>query len=493
MLFRRFSFVLLIAGFFAFCLPVGASAEVAGADVCPGYAEPASMGDSVAEAVEFPYFPATTPQRYSSGAVLRPADQVTYPGRRPVVILQHGLGQDSCTLWWAAQYLAGHGFVAAVFDTLEDPVLPEDPDFPYLVNWATVAIQAEVSVVHFLETDPVASTYANTDQLGLAAYDEGAVVASAIDTGIHETPVYGLGIDAIVSMSNLRSRLTGDPGGTGMQCFGEPQGYFVPVTPALGFAEDEPCSGLASVFDPDIKLGGWRTWRSYGFPTAEIVLRGARHIDFADQNGDETFWKDAGHYTTAWFRRWLDLDPSQDQVLLSPTLNGRPTVDALSETFQSAAFLPPVTDTDDLTCDLGGSCLKAVLPDPKPDPEPDPDPEPVPAGPAKLRTWLKLDRRKVKPGGIVRAVLTVRNRGESAGTGRLCLKPGPLKTNKRRCRKLSPVKPGGSRKFHYRMRAANSLKPGHRFAIGHTLKADGVSAGSNSSIKVIRAHRARRS
>ena len=463
----------LLAGF----SPGGsASAAVAGDDICPGRAEPTSMGDSIAQAVDFPYVPATSPQRFYEGAILRPADTATYPGKRPPVVLQPGLGQDKCTLWWAAQYLAGHGFVVTVHDTPENPVLEEDPPFYAVVEWIQVAIQGDVAVVDFLKADPAASQYAEIERLGFGGYDEGALVSSVIDTDLLEDEKTELGIDAIVSFNNLRSRLTGDVSGNGLQCFGEPQGFFIPVSPALGFAEDEPCDGLPTVLDPGIKLGGWATWRSFAFPTMEIVLRGSVHEDFADGNGGEAFWKDAGHYSAAWFRRWLGPDPAQDQVLLSPTLNGRPTVDALSQTFQSAAYLPPAADTDDFTCYLGGTCLKPAPPGPDPDPDPDPDPKPYVKKPS-LETGVGGPLRAVRPGSVFRLTLSIHNRGDGPALNtRVCLEGRNARPLGCRCRNLGLIPARAKMTRHYRFRVLKNTKPG-RFAAG-IIKIEGGGRGS---------------
>ncbi len=96
------------------------------------------------------------------------------------------------------------------------------------------------------------------------------------------------------------------------------------MTPALGFAEDEPCDGLPEVFDPSIKLGGWNAWRGYGMPSMEVVLRGIEHDDFAGEIGGNQVWADLDHYTASWFQRWLAGGIFQTGALLTETLNGRP-------------------------------------------------------------------------------------------------------------------------------------------------------------------------
>mgnify|MGYP002633502999 CR=1 FL=1 len=184
-----------------------------GEDICSGQLQPALMGDAVAESVQCPNVPAASPQRYYDGAVLRPADRVAFPGARPVVVLQPGLSQNKCTLWWAAQYLAGHGFVTVVHDT-PDPGFPEDPDFYEVVEWANVAIDEDAAVAEYLALD--ATAYADVGRLGFAGYEEGAVFASTIDTPILADQQTDLGIDAIVRFNNLRYRLTGDLSGNGL-------------------------------------------------------------------------------------------------------------------------------------------------------------------------------------------------------------------------------------------------------------------------------------
>ncbi len=41
----------------------------------------------------------------------RPANLSVFSGRRPIVVLGHGLGGDRCKLSWIARDLAGHGYI----------------------------------------------------------------------------------------------------------------------------------------------------------------------------------------------------------------------------------------------------------------------------------------------------------------------------------------------------------------------------------------------
>ena len=73
------------------------------------------MGESVSETVSIPSLTQPGGITQFTGTILRPADQTAFPGPRPVVLLQHGLGGNQCAQWWTAQDLAGHGYIALVW------------------------------------------------------------------------------------------------------------------------------------------------------------------------------------------------------------------------------------------------------------------------------------------------------------------------------------------------------------------------------------------
>lgn len=108
------------------------------------------MGDSIVAQVQFPYSPAPDPMRYYEGAILRPADtQVLYPGsHQSYSSSTAGAAADMCSLWWVAQYLAGHGFVATIHETpfFGDPTIffiRVLEDMPRIIN-------ADLAVIDYL-------------------------------------------------------------------------------------------------------------------------------------------------------------------------------------------------------------------------------------------------------------------------------------------------------------------------------------------------------
>ena len=93
----------------------GSAAPAQAADPCPSQPHFDWMGASVSETVSIPSLAQPNGITAYDGTIVKPADNVAFPGTRPVVLIQHGLGGNQCGLWWIAQELAGHGYIAVVW------------------------------------------------------------------------------------------------------------------------------------------------------------------------------------------------------------------------------------------------------------------------------------------------------------------------------------------------------------------------------------------
>src|SRR5687768_10064065 len=91
--------------------PAGATA----ASPCDGQPRFDWMGESTSTTISIPSLTQPSGITAYEGTILKPADDAAFPGRRPVVLLQHGLGGNQCAQFWTARDLAGHGYVAVVW------------------------------------------------------------------------------------------------------------------------------------------------------------------------------------------------------------------------------------------------------------------------------------------------------------------------------------------------------------------------------------------
>ncbi len=266
------------------------------------------------------------------GTILAPADGAAFPGARPVVLIQHGLGGNQCANWWTAQDVAGHGYVAMVW-TAPQGSSPTDA----FAN----AVDAMRSALAFTRT--AANPYsAQTDagNVALAGHSLGSIVAGYVqqdpDPGIH----------ALIALDTLRRWLNGDPGGAVFECTAAQNVEITPRVPALGFAKDQPCDARPDYAPLDLKLAGFLHWREAGMPAMELDMAGYNHLDFATP-GSEDKHRVLSYFIGAWLDRWLQDDGSADQRLLADTVLGMPTASLLSTQFHSGAFLPGKVDSTD--------------------------------------------------------------------------------------------------------------------------------------------------
>lgn len=291
------------------------------------------MGSSDGQDITIPSL--TSPNAITSydGFIFRPTDTVAYPGPRPVVVLQHGLGGSKCGLYWLARLLAGHGYVTL---TWTSPKQGND-DAGSFIN----GLDATRSAIAFAKApaNPFSAT-SDGSRIGVGGHSMGSIIASYVQQDPDSS------VRAIVALDNLRRWVKGDPGAAAQDCLGGQGGEITPRVPALGFAKDETCAALPDVNPPELKEAGFEQWRAYGVPSMELVMRGFVHGDFA-QGGDERKHKLISHYVLAWFQRWISDDPSALNDLLATEVEGEQTASILSTQFRSGAYLPPMVDTSD--------------------------------------------------------------------------------------------------------------------------------------------------
>jgi pimeloyl-ACP methyl ester carboxylesterase len=323
--------VLLLIGLVAGAL-FGPPSTASAANPCPAQAHYQWMGDSASETVAIPSL--THPDGIASyaGTIARPVDQAAYPGTRPLVLLQHGLGGNQCAQWWTAQDLAGHGYVAVVWTA------PQGASTTAAFLHAVDAMRSSLAFVRTPE-NPYAA-FSDTTRIALAGHSLGSIVASFVQQDGDP------GVRAIVALDTLRRWVTGDPGGAVFECT-PPQGLEItPRVPALGFAKDQPCNARPDYAPADLKLPGFSRWRGAGVPAVELVMAGYDHLDFASP-GSEAKHRDLAYFIEGWLARWLLDDPAGEQRLFAETVDGRPIEELLSTTFLSGAYLPWRVDSAD--------------------------------------------------------------------------------------------------------------------------------------------------
>jgi hypothetical protein len=323
---------LALMGLLAVGALLGAPSTASAANPCPAQPHFQWMGDWVAETVTIPSL--TRPGGISSyaGTIARPADQVAYPGARPVVLLQHGLGGNQCAQWWTARDLAGHGYVAVVWSAPQGG----SPTAAFLN-----AVDAMRSARAFVRTpqNPYA-TSSDTTRMALAGHSLGSIVASFVQQD--DDP----GVRAIVALDTLRRWALGDPGGAVFECSSPPTLENTPRVPALGFAKDEPCDTRPNYAPADLKLPGFLHWRAANVPVVQLVMAGFNHLDFATP-GSEAEHRDLAYFIEGWLARWLHDDPAGEERLFAEAVDGRPIEDLLSTRFLSGAYLPGLVDSVD--------------------------------------------------------------------------------------------------------------------------------------------------
>ncbi len=311
-----------------------------------GYAALATSFSSVQLDPSTPdYNQAVVPASFD-GTLLRPSDTQTYPGKRPVVIIEHGEAGDQCNMWWLAHALSGAGYVT---------LLVQQPKISPASTEGT-SIVAMVSALQFIESpDNPYSYYIDTSRIGLSGHSEGATSAAYVQ-GL---PLAS-SVRAIVAFDNLKHYVQGDTGSALIECIAPKKYPVTPTVPALGFAQDMSCVAKLAANGPDIKESGWSWWLQSAQPSIELVMKGFSHLTFTDTivvGGNSQQLQTLATYTQAWFDRWIQGDTSADQTLLSCTVVNQNTVDVLSTKYLSGAYLPSQgTQTSDFRTLLQQTC-----------------------------------------------------------------------------------------------------------------------------------------
>jgi pimeloyl-ACP methyl ester carboxylesterase len=314
-------------------LPSVAGSSRAASSPCPFEHAFTQPGKSV-------FLPVTVPPGYP-GTMYRPSNTAAYPGHRPAIVLAHGNGGNQCALAWAARLLAAHGYVTLTFTrpTTEPTMLQKVVAHTLAVRKAAAYLRSPANPWH---------AFIDPTRLGLAGHSLGA---RAVSSAQQATP----GVKAIVALDNLMGFQLGDPG-IPLVCTGPPTGPLTPRVPALGFASDVPCLSDPAITD---KLSGFRTWKTHGKPSMELVMRGFTHPDFTGQFPNTPAnavrvqkLRRTGYYMLAWFDRWLGGNATATTRLLSHTPLGVPVAQMFSArpaaAYRSAGFIPGAIDCDDL-------------------------------------------------------------------------------------------------------------------------------------------------
>lgn len=294
---------------------------------CPSAPHYSWMGTDVEQAVSI-----TTPDATDAGEVFRPAATTAYPGRRPGIIIMHGLGGSQCDVWWAARDFAGHGYSVLTFTSKQ-------------FQPATYYRDAQSALQFLAGSENPYAAYTDPSRLGAAGHSQGAIIAAMLqaDPANH--------ISAIVGFDNLHKYETNDPGGAELcaPTLKESQ-PITPRVPALGEAEDRACTSAPQDTAPAVKETGWSWWRSAHMPTIVVDIAGTQHLDWADPDSEvnPNLIHVFAYYAQAWFDRWLLHQPGAQARLLAPTVLGEPVPQLLSTHYLSGAYLPGVIDTSDL-------------------------------------------------------------------------------------------------------------------------------------------------
>jgi pimeloyl-ACP methyl ester carboxylesterase len=318
-------------------LAVAAAAPSAASAASPCDGQPAFdwMGASESATVSIPSLSQPHGITAYDGTILKPADAGAFPGPRPVVLLQHGLGGGQCALFWTARDLAGHGYVAIVWTA------PQGADEVDAFVNALDAMRSAVVFVRGASNPYLAST--DGSRMALGGHSLGSIVSGFVQQDSDP------GVRALIALDTLRRWVNGDPGGAVFECAADQALEITPRVPALGFAKDEPCNARPDHAPPDLKLAGFDWWRDHEVPVVELVMAGYTHSDFGTP-GSEAKHRELARFIEAWLARWLmDDDEALDAFF------GRGSEGLLSTRFLSGAYLPGEVDSRDFRAFLADS------------------------------------------------------------------------------------------------------------------------------------------
>ena len=311
-------------------LPASAAAKPPGDEPCAKQKSFGWMGDWEVDKVTIPSLTNPNGVQNYDGLIRRPRNTIAFPGKRPVVLLQHGLGGNECSLSWIARDLAGHGYVTMTWRS------PKENESGKSLANAIDATRSGVSFARGPENPFLSVT--DTTRTALGGHAMGATVASGLQGEA------ALGIDAVIALDNLVRVTIGDPGAATNDCDDTPFGQVTPTAPAIGFASDTPCKARQDYRPQTLKQPGFLHWREAKVPAMDLVMAGFTPGDFG-AGGTKSQYKKLSHYTRAWLWRYVFDDKDAVQQLLIKEVEGQPTQNLLSTQFFSAAYLPGVVTT----------------------------------------------------------------------------------------------------------------------------------------------------
>jgi dienelactone hydrolase len=250
-----------------------------------------------------------------------PKPESGYPG---VVITDGSVQGYQHLYFWAAEDLASNGYVAMTYDVqgqgdsdlAGDDCPGECTGVPFQQAYNFYQ-GAEDSLSFFVSDANPAAASLDTDRVGLAGHSFGASAVSQV--GQCDTRV-----KAIVGWDNLRAPADCE----GVTIPAEHLSSSVAHTPALGISNDygfwmEPTDTPPEY---EAKQAGFKELAAAGVDTAEVVLRGATHLEYtyipavlpASRLGERF----ASHYTVAWFDRYLKGDAAAFDRLTATEFDG---------------------------------------------------------------------------------------------------------------------------------------------------------------------------
>ncbi|MEA2274006.1 MAG: hypothetical protein QOI98_2714 [Solirubrobacteraceae bacterium] len=235
-----------------------------------------------------------------------------YPG---VVITDGSIQAYENLYFWAAEDLAAAGYVVMTYDVQgqgDSDLLGADcpttcSGVPYQQNYNFYQ-GAEDSLSFFLSTPTApfggssnpAHADLDPDAIGIAGHSLGAAAVSYVGQCDKR-------VKAIVAWDNLRAI----EDCTGVTIPAQYRSDTLVHTPALGTSNDYAFNvqPTDTAPDPDAKQSGFTQLAAAGIDTAEVVFRGATHLEYtyipyvlpASRLGERM----ASNYTVAWFDRYL--------------------------------------------------------------------------------------------------------------------------------------------------------------------------------------------
>jgi dienelactone hydrolase len=260
------------------------------------------------------------------GYVFEPPASVPKPaGGYPGVVITDGSVQAYQNLYfWAGEDLAASGYVAMVYDVQgqgDSNALGDDcpgtcSGVPFQQNYNFYQ-GAEDSLAFFLSPDNPASANLDADRVGLAGHSLGAAAVSQVGQCDKR-------VKAIVAWDNL-----GAPSNcNGATIPAEHRSDTLLHTPALGLSNDYGfwTQPTETPPNPEAKQNGFKLLAAAGVDSAEIVLRGATHLEYsyipvvlpASRLGERM----ASYYTVAWFDRYLKGDAGGFARLVAAAFDG---------------------------------------------------------------------------------------------------------------------------------------------------------------------------